>query len=152
MKTVITNFIQTVFLLVLVNNCLGQISCSKDRIVDNWIYINSLWYRESLDIDSLVRVSEKSRYSLGTWTFKIDGTYTTTIDTIAKRRSRGHFETIDDKCEIRLGRKKKTPEGLIFHILFLDEKYLILKCTKPKGDLVYLYKRGPIRSTPKKVI
>jgi hypothetical protein len=142
MKRILGFYRHTIFFLVLVNSSFGQTSCSKDKITGNWRYTNSFRYIKSLKIDSLVQASEKSKQTFGFWTFNNDGTYIMKIDTILNRKSKGHFTTNEDKCEIRLGRKKRTPEGLIFHILFIDEKYLILKCRKPNGDFVYLYKRG----------
>jgi len=67
--------------------------------------------------------------------------YLFTADTIIKQRDKGRFNVVQENCEIRLGTKKNTPEGLIFHILFLNDKYLVTKCTKPKGDYMYIHRR-----------
>jgi hypothetical protein len=139
-KMRIETFISTILLIFSFSNSIGQTNCQKEKITGEWTYINSFPYYE-FNIDSLVKVSTNSRKSIGKWAFKNGGTYVITTDSIIKRNSKGHYKVFEDKCEIRLGKKKKTPEGLIFSVMFLDDNYLILKCSKPKGDFVYVTKR-----------
>ena len=141
MKTQLT-YLNLTFVLVLLSICLvGQTTCTKDKIIGDWTYINSFALRQPVDIDSLIRANESLQQTFGSLTFKADGMYLSTIDTIIKQRDNGHFDVVQEKCEIRFGTKKTTSEGLIYHILFLNDKYLVTKCTKPKGDYIYTYRR-----------
>lgn len=134
-------YLNLIFVLVFLSMSLaGQTTCSKDKIIGDWTYINSFALIQPVNIDSLVHANESLHQTLGSWTFKADGMYLSTIDNL-NQRDKGHFNVIQEKCEIRLGTKKTTPEGLIFHILFLNDKYLVTKCTKPKGDYIYIYRR-----------
>ncbi|MBL7937088.1 MAG: hypothetical protein JNM51_14870 [Bacteroidia bacterium] len=140
MKTRLTYLNLTIVLVLLSISLAGQTNCSKYKIIGDWTYIDSFVLRQPVNIDSLVHASESVQQTLGSWTFKADGMYLSTIDTL-KQRDKGYFNVVQEKCEIRLGTKKTTPEGLIFHILFLNDKYLVTKCAKPKGDYIYVHRR-----------
>jgi hypothetical protein len=142
MKTKIAYFVKIIFFLFLTSNIFGQTICQKSNILGNWIYVNSYQPKEPLNVDSLVQTSKQLKQKLGTCSFNSDGTYYMTSDAVIKHKSKGYFRVFEDNCEIRLGKKEKTPIGLIFHILFLNNQYLILKCSKPKGNFVYIYKRN----------
>jgi hypothetical protein len=101
--------------------------------------VNTSYYYKSFSLDSLVQIIDISTTTLSVWTFQDNATFQLKV---GKRNYKGQYKYIADNCEFRLGKKKKTPEGLTFHILLIDERHLIMTCTKPKAEFVYLCRRN----------
>jgi len=117
----------------------GQESCKDAVLLGDWAMVNNFNFHRTLNLDSLVQIIDNSTKTLSVWTFRDNGTYDLKSD---ERKENGHYNFLSDSCKITLGQKKMTLEGLIFHILLIDEKHLIMKCTKPKGDFIYLHRRA----------
>ena len=136
-----THLIATIFVLLFPNFLIGQINCKKENLIGSWDYISSPAFNRTNNVDSLAPNLTNSEKIIGTWSFYDNGKYVYKANTFLKRKSTGQYKFIQENCEIRLGDKNETPIGLIFHIFLLDDKYLITKCTKPKGDFIYFHRR-----------
>ncbi len=134
-----TYFISTILAFFVFCCVFGQDSCFKNKIVGEWECLSSGVNTSNISLDSIIKYSSNSKI-IGTWTYKADDKYFYKSQ-LDKYKSRGRYYVIEDKCEIRFESKTNTSEGKIFYVIYLDEKYLITKCTKPKGTFTYVHRR-----------
>lgn len=134
-----TYYISTILCLCMFYCAFGQDSCFKSKIIGDWEYLSSEINHSNLSLDTIIKYTRNSKV-IGTWTFNADDKYFYKSQ-LEKYKSKGRYYTIEDKCEIRLGSKTNTSDGKFFYILYLDDKYLITKCTKPKGAFIYVHRR-----------
>lgn len=126
--------------LLLSKFVVSQTRCAKDKIIGSWDYIFSCGYEPNYSIDTLIKKANNLNEIIASWTYNDNNTYSYK-NQITKHKSKGYFKITEDKCEIRLGKRKKTSQELIFHLLYLDDTYLIERCEKNKGNFIYVYKR-----------
>ena len=116
----------------------AQTSCTKNKLIGDWIYV-----RSSLDfIDTIIKknleiLMDNSKPDINSiWTF----------DSITCKRSLQKNKAIkyriDEKnCRIIYGKRENPPSQKISFILYLDEKYLVLKKPNPHAYSIFYFKR-----------
>ena len=114
----------------------AQSKCSESKIIGTWEYVNSYGYDIDPGIDSLIRKVDNSTEVIGIITYRADGKYVYKFLKYRYKEKR-RFKLLEATCEIKYGRKQKTASS----ILYLDDNYLIKKTTRPKGDIIYSYRR-----------
>jgi hypothetical protein len=118
-----------------------QVACMHPLLIGTWKYGTGYSYSSAImKIDSLKNASCNQDQAPCLWVFQSDGKYAIKCKKHLKKDNdiieKGNYIMDEKNCEFTLDKKRK--DGMSsYHIIYLDDKNLIITRPTPKGDFMY---------------